>query len=183
MVRSLLEDRFQYSAHLEKRDGQVYALQVVKPGLGLKPHPDGAPCTLSPAQMGEKQYPHAYPDYKGVLPRCGVFNRELSHAGERRFELLDVTMQEIAEFLGQQLLFLGQQPSLQIVDRTGLEGRYDAVLDVAPSSLQQGPDPGDEVGAPMLPTALEKQLGLKLDKQNAQVDVFVTDHMGTLSEN
>ena len=176
MVRSLLEDRFQYSAHLEKRDGQIYALEVARPGLGLKPHPEGTPCTLSSAQVDENSYPHAYPAYKGFPARCGIFNRELSHAGERRLEMLDVTMQQITDSVG---LYL----QLMVVDRTGLQGHYDAVLDFTPGYVGLGPDPGDALGVPMLPTALEKQLGLKLEKQNAQVDVFVTDHMGTLTEN
>ncbi len=154
-----------------------------KHGLGLKPHAEGSPCALTPTQMDEKQYPHVYPSYQQSPVHCGLFNRALSHAGERRFEMLDVTMSQIAEFLGQQMLNLGLQPPLGIVDRTGLEGHYDAVLEVAPGYVGVGSDPGDEVGAPMLPTALEKQLGLKLDKQNAQVDFFVTDHMGTLSDN
>jgi hypothetical protein len=64
MVRSLLEDRFQFAAHIEKRDGQIYALVVDKPASGLKSHPEGAPCTLSPSQTDENKYPHAYPSYK-----------------------------------------------------------------------------------------------------------------------
>jgi uncharacterized protein (TIGR03435 family) len=176
MVRSLLEDRFQFSAHLEKRDGQIYALTVAKPGLGLKQHPDGAPCTLSPAQTDENKYPNAYPAYKGFPARCGVFNRALSHAGERRLEMLDVTMQQITDSMS---LYL----PLMVVDRTGLDGHYDAVLDFTPGYVGLGPDPGDALGMPMVSTAVEKQLGLKLDKQSAQVDVFVTDHMGTLSDN
>jgi uncharacterized protein (TIGR03435 family) len=174
MVRSMLEDRFQFTGHVEKRDGEVFALEVAKPGLGLKPHSEGTPCTLSSSQMDENKYPHAYPPYKGFLPRCGVFNRELSHIGERRLEMLDVSMQQIADSLGL------PQP---VIDRTGLEGHYDAVLDYGPNAVPQNPDPSDELGLPLIPTALEKQLGLKLVKQNAQVDVFVMDHIGTLTEN
>jgi uncharacterized protein (TIGR03435 family) len=43
MVRSLLEDRFQFAAHMGKHEGQVYALVVARPGFALKPHPGGAP--------------------------------------------------------------------------------------------------------------------------------------------
>lgn len=174
MVRSMLEERFQFAGHLEKREGEVYALELVKPGLGLKPHPEGAECLLSPPLMDENKYPHAYPPYKGVPPRCGVFNRELSHVGERRIEMLDVTMQQIGDSL---------MMPLTVVDHTGLEGHYDAVLDFGPEGLSENPDSSDEIGLPPLPGALEKQLGLKLDKQKAQVDVFVIDHIGTLSEN
>jgi uncharacterized protein (TIGR03435 family) len=174
MVRSLLEERFQFSGHLEKREGEVYELDVAKPGLGLKPHPEGADCTLASSLMDENKYPHAYPPYKQVPVHCGVFNRELSRSGERRLEMLDVTMQQI----GDSLFML-----LAVVDHTGLEGRYDAVLDFGPNGVPENPDTSDEIGLPPLPAALEKQLGLKLVKQNAQVDYFVIDHIGTLSEN
>jgi uncharacterized protein (TIGR03435 family) len=174
MVRAMLEERFQFTAHLEKREGEVYALQVAKPGLGLKPHTEGAPCTLSPAQMNEDKYPHAYPPYKQFPPHCGVFNRELSRTGERRYEMLNVTMQQMADSL---------MMPLAVVDHTGLEGRYDAVLDFGTGAIPQNPDTSDELGLPLLPAALEKQLGLKLTKQNAQIDVFVIDHIGTLTEN
>jgi uncharacterized protein (TIGR03435 family) len=174
MVRSMLEERFQLTAHLEKRDGEVFALEVTKPGLGLKPHTEGAPCTLSSSLMDENKYPHAYPPYKGSPPRCGVFNRELTRAGERRFEMLDVTMQQIADSL---------RLPLAVVDRTGLAGRYDAVLDFGSNAIPQNPETSDELGLPLLPVALEKQLGLKLAKQSSQIDGFVIDHIGTLSEN
>ena len=177
MVRSLLEDRFQFAGHMETRDGQVYALVVDKPGPGLKPHPDGAPCALSSSQTDENTYPHAYPGYKSVPARCGVFNRELSHFGERRLEMLDVTMQQIT---GSVAMFL----PLPVIDKTGLTGRYDAVLDVGPGGIPpQNADSSDSLGLPPPPAALEKQLGLKLVKQNGPVDVFVIDHIGTLTEN
>jgi uncharacterized protein (TIGR03435 family) len=173
MVRSLLEDRFQIAAHVEKRDSQVYALVVSKPGLGLTPHPEGAACALSSSQVDDKRYPHAYPPYKTIPARCGMFNRQLSNIGERRFEMLNMTMSQIADSLG-------------VVDNTGLKGSYDAVLDFGPPD-QVSPNAGsatsDELGLPPLPVALEKQLGLKLVKQNAKVDVFVIDHIGALSEN
>lgn len=95
MVCSMLEERLQFTGHLEKRD----VLEVATPGLGLKPHPEGTPFTIS-SLMDENKYPQAYPTYKGFHLRCGVFNRELSHIGERPLEMLDVTMQQIADSLG-----------------------------------------------------------------------------------
>jgi uncharacterized protein (TIGR03435 family) len=174
MVRSLLADRFQFAAHVEKRQGEVYLLEVAKPGLGLKPHKEGDPCTLPASVTDENKYPNAYPSYKQVAVHCGVFNRALSRVGERRFEMLDVTMQQIADSL---------MMPLAVVDRTGLEGHYDAVLDVGLATAPANPDTSDEIGLPQLPEALQKELGLKLEKQSAQVDYFVIDHIGTLTEN
>ncbi len=153
----------------EARRVEVFALEVAKPGLGLTPHTEGTPCTLPASVMDENKYPQAYPPYKSVPPHCGVFNRELSRSGERRFEMLDVTgMQQIADSLHMQLA---------IVDQTGLEGRYDAVLEFGPDNIPPNTDPANELGLPLLPTALQKQLGLKLEKQKAQIDVFVIDHI------
>lgn len=178
MVRSLLEERFQFAAHVEKRKGQVYALVVAKLGVGLKPHPQGAPCTLS--TLNANKYYHVSPSYDAVPAHCGIFGRELSHNGERRFEMFDVTMQQIADWLGLGGLAL----PLSVSDQTGLTGRYDVVLDFGPDGMATNAGSSDdEIGLPPLTEALEKQLGLKLIKQNAQVDVLAIDHIEKLSEN
>lgn len=176
MVRSLLEDRFQFAAHFEKRQAQVFMLVVAKTGLGLKLHPEGAPCTLPSSQADEKKYPHLYPSYKETAAHCGIFGRELSQGGEHRLEMLNVTMQQIANTLGLGLPLL-------VVDKTGLAGRYDAVLDFGPDDVPANTESSDEIGLPPTAIALEKQLGLKLVKQNAQVDSLVIDHIEKLSQN
>jgi uncharacterized protein (TIGR03435 family) len=176
MVRSMLEDRFQFSAHMEKREGQVYALVVEKQGLGLKPHPEGASCRLSSSQIDANKFPDVNPSYEAVPARCGVFGRELSNGGEHRLELLNVTMQQIADALGLGL-------PLSVVNKTGLAGRYDAVLDFGPDSAEPNADSSETIGLPPLAGALEKQVGLKLVKQNAPVDTFVIDHIEKLSNN
>jgi uncharacterized protein (TIGR03435 family) len=175
MVRSLLRDRFQFAAHMEKHETRVYAVIVAKPRSGLKPHTDGAPCTLSSSEMDDKKYPYLNPSYKAVPARCGVAVRQLSPS-EHRLEMLDVTMQQIADSLGMGL-------PLPVVDRTGLAGRYDAVLDFGPDSLAPDADSSGEIGLPPMTGALEKQLGLKLVKKNAALDILVIDHIGELSEN
>jgi len=176
MVRSMLEDRFRLAAHIEKREGQVYALVMAKQGLGLKPHPEDATCTLSSSQIDENKFPNVNPSYEAVPARCGIFGRELSHGGEHRLELLNVTMQQIADALGLGL-------PLSVVDKTGLAGRYDAVLDFGPDSAEPNADSSETIGLPPLPGALEKQVGLKLVKQNAPVDTFVIDQIEKLSDN
>jgi len=176
MVRSLLEDRFQFAAHMGKREGQVYALVVARPGFALKPHPGGAPCSLSSSQMDENKFPQVHPSYTSVPAHCGIFSRELSHSGERRLEMLNVTMQQIADSLGLGLPLL-------VVDETGLAGRYDAVLDFGSDDLSANADSSDAIGLPPLPGALEKQAGLKLVKQNAQIETLLIDHIERLSGN
>jgi uncharacterized protein (TIGR03435 family) len=176
MVRSMLEDRFQLAAHIQKREGQVYALVMARQELGLKPHREGVSCTLSSYQIDEKKCPNMNPTYEAVPARCGVFGRELSNGGEHRLELLNVTMQQIADALGLGL-------PLSVVNKTGLAGRYDAVLDFGPDSAEPNADSSETIGLPPLAGALEKQVGLKLVKQNAPVDTFVIDHIEKLSNN
>lgn len=176
MVLSLLKDRFQFAAHMEKREGQIYALALAKPGLALKPQAKDAPCTRSPSQVDTKKYPNVNPSYEAVPAHCGVFGRELSQGGEHRLEMLNVTMQQMADALGLGL-------PLSVVDKTGLEGRYDAVVDFGTENAEQNAESSETMGLPPLRGALEAQVGLKLVREKGLVDTFVIDHIGHLSEN
>ncbi|HEY6846288.1 MAG TPA: DUF3738 domain-containing protein [Terracidiphilus sp.] len=65
--------------------------------------------------------------------------------------------------------------------RPGSQGGYDAVLDFGADDVPANADSSEAIGLLPLPGALEKQVGLKLVKQNAQVNTFVIDHIETLS--
>jgi uncharacterized protein (TIGR03435 family) len=64
-----------------------------------------------------------------------------------------------------------------VVNKTGLDGGYDFTLDYAPD----GADPSDT--RPSIFTALEEQLGLKLEPARGPVDVIVVDHIERPTEN
>jgi uncharacterized protein (TIGR03435 family) len=76
-----------------------------------------------------------------------------------------------------------------VVDQTGLAGNFDVDLTWTPDQLR----PPSPVGAPALPpidpngpsifTALQEQLGLKLDAQRGLVDVLVIDRVEKPTEN
>jgi uncharacterized protein (TIGR03435 family) len=73
-----------------------------------------------------------------------------------------------------------------VVDKTGLSARYDFDLEFAPDETQFGGlfgKPGDESTKPDLTTALQQQLGLRLEATKGAVDVFVVDHAARPSEN
>ena len=76
-----------------------------------------------------------------------------------------------------------------VVDQTGLAGRFDFTLTWTPDETQFGglgvvPPPPDNAAAPPgLFTAIQEQLGLKLDASKAQVDVMVIDRAEKPSEN
>ena len=77
-----------------------------------------------------------------------------------------------------------------VVDKTGLQGRYDFTLTWTPDDSQfRGlgvrvpPPSGDANAPPGLFTAIQEQLGLKLESTNAPVDVLVIDRVEKPSEN
>jgi uncharacterized protein (TIGR03435 family) len=85
------------------------------------------------------------------------------------------TMESFAEDIMQ-----GFQPQLPVIDKTGLTGSYDIKLEATPEyRINNNPQPEDI----SIFTALEEQLGLKLDRQNSAVDVLVVDHIEKPSEN
>ncbi len=74
----------------------------------------------------------------------------------------------------------------RITDRTGLTGRYDFTLEYASAQGFGGAlraPVGDQDPGPDLFEALEKQLGLKLEKTKAPLDVLVIDHVEKPDEN
>jgi uncharacterized protein (TIGR03435 family) len=79
-----------------------------------------------------------------------------------------------------------------VVDKTGLSGNFDFTLVFAPdqSSSMPGPPPGVPAppvaaiaDAPVLPTALQEQLGLKLEAERAPIDYLVIDRVERPTEN
>jgi uncharacterized protein (TIGR03435 family) len=65
-----------------------------------------------------------------------------------------------------------------VVDQTGLAGRYEFTLRFTPPGTQPGPD-----GAPDFFTAIQEQLGLRLEAKRAPVNTFVIDHIERPTEN
>jgi uncharacterized protein (TIGR03435 family) len=80
-----------------------------------------------------------------------------------------------------------------VVDKTGLTGKYDVKAQWTPDqnqlqALAGGAPPGEPVpqfdpNGPSIFTALQEQLGLKLESQKGPVDILVIDHVEKPSEN
>jgi uncharacterized protein (TIGR03435 family) len=74
-----------------------------------------------------------------------------------------------------------------VVDQTGLNGTYDFTLNYMPERLGpgvlEGREPGPDPNAPSLSTALEEQLGLKLESRKGPVEMLVIEHIEKLSQN
>jgi uncharacterized protein (TIGR03435 family) len=91
---------------------------------------------------------------------------------------------------------LSRQLGRIVIDRTGLTGTYDFELHWTPDQSQSGgfgggpggvpppnmPPPPDPNG-PSVFTAIQEQLGLKLESQKGPVEFIVVDHVEKPSEN
>ena len=88
---------------------------------------------------------------------------------------------------------LAQQLGRPVLDKTNLKGFFDFKLEWAPDETQRGlglgggdsresPPPVDSSG-PSIFTALQEQLGLRLESQKGPVEILVIDHVEKASEN
>jgi uncharacterized protein (TIGR03435 family) len=154
MVRALLVDRFHLAVHVEKRDRESYDLVVArrdgKPGPALKPSTDAA-CGSGPT-LGPQ---------RSAGGRC----RLLVTAGgiQATGQPLDALAATLASIIGR-----------PVIDASDLPGLYDFELTFRPERGGTA-SPGDD--APSIFTALQEQLGLKLDVRRSAGDVLVIDHI------
>ncbi len=155
MIRSLLEDRFKLAIHRERRDLPAYALTVGKNG---------------PKLTKNETNPNGLP---GLLFK-----------GLGMLPAVNATM---ADFAGVMQTAVLDRP---VVDRTGLQGRFDFTLNWTPDDsqfrsmgVQVPPPPADGTGPPGLFTAIQEQLGLRLESVTAPVEAIVIDRVERPSEN
>jgi uncharacterized protein (TIGR03435 family) len=133
--------------------------------FGLKFHKETREITaytLTVAKGGSKLTPAANPD---LSPVVGGGSRP---EGGNRFVSRSGPMSAIADMLE---FALSRTEVAFVVDKTGLAGKYDFEIYYA------GPLDKVDSGLPALATALEQDLGLKLEKGKTQVDVLVVDQI------
>ncbi len=174
MIQSLLADRFKVRMHHETRQLPEYALVLSKAGkLGpqLRPHSDNTKCVEVPAGQPN---PRIVPG-EVALPPCGG----LRLVGDSLIGQ-NVTTERLAQTLS---ILTGpvEADARNVVDRTGLAGGFDLTLVFQP--IQPASTPTDLTGPPSIFTALQEQLGLKLESTTGPVDVLVLDHVEEPSPN
>jgi uncharacterized protein (TIGR03435 family) len=175
MMQSLLADRFKLAIHFETKQLPVLALVLDKPGkLGpkLRQHSTDEPCPT-----GASLESGIVPALAGGFPQpCGAFE-QLPPSAPGRFTggARNVPMPVIASTFSAGL-FRTFKP---VVDRTGLIGDYDFVIDFSPELPNVEADPN----GPTFLEALKDQLGLKLESAMGAVDTIVIDHIEVPSEN
>jgi uncharacterized protein (TIGR03435 family) len=172
MMRSLLAERFKLGAHMEKRDMPIYALVTARGDGRLGPQltRSTVDCKAIMAARGRQGPPPPPPP--GERMQCGF------RIGPGRMTGGGFPLSQLATSLAGFVQRI-------VVDKTGLEGDYDIDLTYTPDQATMGslkiagapnPPPGD-TGGPSLFTALQEQLGLKLESTRGQVDVLVIDHV------
>jgi bla regulator protein blaR1 len=191
MMQSLLADRFKLKVHFETREMPVFALVLVKPGQRgpkLIPHDQGPPCpdAYTAPTLG------ALPKDTDVFPEtCDFATMLIQVGGKTRWGSRNSTAAYLASSMSGPGAFSGQVDK-PVVDRTGLEGKFDFAIEYASDPSQaafffgpprpDAPPPSDPQGPTFL-EALRNQLGLKLVPDKGPVETLVVDHVERPSEN
>jgi uncharacterized protein (TIGR03435 family) len=164
MLRELLRDRFKLVVHTEGREGPIYELVMARndsrKGPQLRP----------PATDCAKLDPAGPPPPGGF---CGGIR-----TGIGRMTGKSAPMRQLASVLSGVV-------QRQVVDRTNLSGVFDFDVEFSPMPLNAGPaDVATSVdGGISLFTALQEQLGVKLQPQRGPIDYLVIDRVEPPTEN
>jgi uncharacterized protein (TIGR03435 family) len=146
MLRNLLTERFKLTFHREPKVYSIYALGIAKGGPKLMK-------STAPDDDPPRVISTVYPD-KIVLP---------AH---------NASMEDFTAMLQRAML---DRP---VVDKTGLQGRYDFTLEFAPDETVFGGEitaaPSDAPSLPLF-TAIQEQIGLKLEAMRGPVSALVID--------
>jgi uncharacterized protein (TIGR03435 family) len=160
MLQAVLEDRLKLKAHLGSKEVPMYNLVIAKDGPKLHQAKDG----------------DTYAD--GIkMPDGTPVGSSWATMGRGMFRGQQVTV-------GSLVNSLKSATGRQVVDKTGLTGKYDISLRWMPD---EGPPPmlnGEpDTSLPSIYTVLEDQLGLKLESTKGPIKTLVIDHIELPSEN
>jgi uncharacterized protein (TIGR03435 family) len=158
MLRPMLTDRFQVKAHTEIKTLAVFNLVLTKDGPKFK---------QNPPPINDPDHPH--PKTQQGRGNITINNNDLTATA--------VPLSSIAEMLAGQL-------NHTVIDKTGLTGDYDLKLKwTSDEDSNKAADNGIADRPPDLFTALQEQLGLKLDAAKGPVTTLVVDHAEKPSPN
>jgi uncharacterized protein (TIGR03435 family) len=157
MLQALLADRFSLTVHREKKEVPIYRLTVAKGGSKLPPaKAECTPMVPPPAKFDP-----------ATLRPCGGFN---SNVGMMLGGAVSTT--KLAASLSRTL-------GRTVVDETGLSGSFDVSLHWTPDAQPQTANSSD----PDFFTAIQEQLGLRLESGRGPVEVLVVDQAERPSQN
>ncbi len=171
MLQALLAERFKLTLHRETKELSVYELVVAKDGPKFKEAKPGDTYT------------------NGIKGPDGQSHAGMMFMGREEFTAQGIPISNFVQHLTRQL-------GRNVVDKTGLTGKYDFTLKWTPDESQGAMFKGTEGGQPgtgatptpessglSIFTAVQEQLGLKLESGKGPVDILVIDHIEKPSEN
>jgi len=170
MLQVLLEDRFKLKLHRQTRQVPVFALTVTKSGAKLKPFQEG---TCTPVDYAQDPPPPA-----GQPPFCQ--NRiRAKGSNVRTYYVPGATVATFSEELS---VILGRP----VIDRTRIKGRFDFDLEFAIDQSTPGfvsdATATDPTAGVSIFTAVQEQLGLKLESTKGPGEFLVIDQVERPSE-
>jgi uncharacterized protein (TIGR03435 family) len=160
-LQKLLEDRFQLKMHHEDRVMPFYGIVLTKGGTKMK---------LSSEKSDLEEFAKAHAN-DNIVP--GI--RGIRVMGRGKIVAVRTTLDQLAQYLTTENWGDVDQP---VLNKTGLTGEYDFTLEWTPSPSQD-----DRASDFSLFTAIQEQLGLKLESQKGPVEMTVVDHAELPSEN
>ena len=168
LLRSLLADRFKLKAHNETRQLPIYALVKARNDgtLGPSMKPSSADCAaVAGGRRGGGPPPASPPP--GQPADCSFI------IGIGKMSVGGMPVEQLARALSPMV-------GRVVLDKTGLTGNYTYELTYSPEQLGgqpllNGGVPAGDPSSPSIFTALQEQLGLKLDSDKGPVEVLVVD--------
>jgi uncharacterized protein (TIGR03435 family) len=173
MLRTLLADRFKLSAYRETREMPIYTLVMSRADGAFGPRlrrseVSEEACAARRAAIRRRE--PVPPQEPGKPPVCGS-----GRTVPGRITAVGWSMEQLVNAL---MPFAGRV----VLDKTGRVGSYDADLEWTPDQIPRPPPddpdpPRIDPNGPSMFTALQEQLGLKLDAARGPVDVLVIDQV------
>ena len=157
MLQSLLMDRFKLQTHWETREAPVYSLTIAKGGPKVRQ-------TDTPEDDIQRL---RTPDSAG---------------GTETASGISYTHESMADFAWA-LSRMSRVGDRQVIDKTGLEGHYDFTLNFDRNPTRPAGMDGPPRLGPDIFSAVQEQLGLKLESARAPVRFLVIDHVERPSAN
>jgi uncharacterized protein (TIGR03435 family) len=174
MMKNLLSDRMKLVAHDETREETVYNLVVARADGKLGPQITERPDCRAEAATGrgrqQPSSPIGQPPQIDIMSVCGM------RVGPGLIESGGTNMPSLARQLR-------GASGRMVDDHTGLDGWYTLTLKYSATGSRPAAGGADPADAPDIFTALQEQLGLKLEPAKRQVQVVVIDHVERPSEN
>ena len=175
MMQVLLEDRFQLKIHRQTTEGPVYFLSVARGGPKLHSFTEGS-CT----PYFSSDPPHS------LQPGQEYCRSNISALSPASVEAKGATLDGFSKLL----LPVLHRP---VIDKTGITGRFDMRVEFSREGTEMAAMPlmrdgvpipaSDPTGIPSIFTALQEQLGLRLEPAKGPVEVFVIDRIERPAEN